>query len=312
MKNKAILLDFKMLKVIFEIEEIKLNCSMRKLVIIALLGLFINLPQGLTGQINIVTYNIRYANKQDGLNDWFHRSSGICNQIQKYDADFIGLQEALFIQIKDVEKSLGAKYSFIGVGRDFGDTIGEHCPLFYRSDIYQKVDTSAKSTFWLSETENIPSKSWDAALPRIATGGMFKNMKTNKLVYVLNTHFDHVGNEARIKSMYLINKRIKSYLDSGIAVVLMGDFNLPPQSEPIVWISTKLTDCRKSIYAQVKMEDIKHTFNGFKETSNGPIIDYVFTSNNLRTFFYEVDQRQRGKDLFYSDHFPVIVKLKLD
>jgi len=285
---------------------------MRKFIAIALLVLFMNLSQRLIGQMNIVTYNIRYANKHDGLNDWFHRSSGICKQIQNYDADFIGLQEALFFQIKSVEKSLGSKYKYIGIGRDFGDTIGEHCPLFYRADIYQNLDSNSKTTFWLSETENIPSKSWDAALPRIATGGMFKSLKTNKLVFVLNTHFDHVGNDARINSMYLIYKRIKPYLDSGIAVVLLGDFNLPPYSAPIDWISTKLTDCRKSIYAQVKMEDIKHTFNGFKETPNGPIIDYIFTSNNLRTFFYEVDQSQRGKDLFYSDHFPVIVKLKLD
>lgn len=285
---------------------------MRKFILCALLGFLFSFPQNVIGQINIVTYNIRYANKHDSLNDWFHRSNGLCNQIENYDADFIGLQEALFSQIKSVEKSLGSKYKYIGVGRDFGDTIGEHCPLFYRSDIYIRTDTISKSTFWLSETENIPSKSWDAALPRIATGGVFRNKQTNKLVYVLNTHFDHVGTEARINSMYLIHKKIKPYLDSGIAVVLMGDFNLPPHSKPIDWISTKLTDCRKSIYAQVKMEDLKHTFNGFKETPNGPIIDYVFTSNKLRTFFYEVDQRQRGKDLFYSDHFPVIVKLLID
>jgi endonuclease/exonuclease/phosphatase family metal-dependent hydrolase len=285
---------------------------MRKFVLFALLGIQFAFPENVYSQITIVTYNIRFANKHDSLNDWFHRSSGLCNQIENYDADFIGLQEALFFQIKSVEKSLGSKYKYIGVGRDFGDTIGEHCPLFYRSDIYQKLDSNAKSTFWLSETENIPSKSWDAALPRIATGGMFRNKQTNKLVYVLNTHFDHVGNVARINSMYLIHKKIKPYLDSGIAVILLGDFNLPPQSEPIEWISTKLNNSRNLTYAQLIKEYKKHTFNGFKETPNGPIIDYVFTSNKLRTFFYEVDQRQRGKDLFYSDHFPVIVKLMID
>lgn len=283
--------------------------NFRKWLLLAVICMF---SQNIFSQIKIVTYNIRYSNKQDSLNDWFHRANGLCNQIENYDADFIGLQEALFFQLESVEKSLGSKYNYLGVGRDFGDTIGEHCPLFYRSDKYLRIDTIAKSTFWLSETDNIPSKSWDAALPRIATGGLFRNKQTQQLLYVLNIHFDHVGNVARINSMYLIHKKIKPYLDSGIAVVLLGDFNLPPNSEPINWISTKLTDCRKSIYAQVKMEDLKHTFNGFKETPNGPIIDYVFTSNKLRTFFYQVDQSQRGKDLFYSDHFPVIVKLIVD
>ena len=280
-----------------------------RLTIYILITFLMGAVSELNSQIKVVTYNIRYANSTDGLNDWEHRSAEISKQIRGFNADFIGLQEALYLQIKMVQNQLGSQYDHIGVGRDFGDTVGEHCPLFYRSDIYQRVNHDVLTTFWLSETETVPSKSWDAALPRIATGDLFENRTTKSRIFVLNTHFDHVGNEARINSMKLIYNKLKPYLDSGIAVVLLGDFNLQPDSKPIQWISTKLSDCRNSIYAQVKMEDIKHTFNGFKLTPTGPIIDYVFTSSNLNTVYYEVDQRIRGEGLFYSDHYPVVVKL---
>ncbi len=276
-----------------------------------LLGLFMGAVSDLNSQIKIVTYNIRYANSTDGLNDWEHRSAEISKQISDFNADFIGLQEALYLQIKMVQNKLGSLYEHIGVGRDFGDSIGEHCPLFYRSDIYQRVNHNALTTFWLSETETVPSKSWDAALPRIATGDLFENRLTKNQIYVLNTHFDHIGNEARINSMKLIYNKLKPYLDSGIAVVLLGDFNLQPDSKPIQWISTKLSDCRNSsLHAQMNGEGTKHTFNGFKLTPTGPIIDYVFTSSNLYTDYYEVDHHMRGEGLFYSDHYPVLVKLE--
>ncbi len=260
----------------------------------------------LSGQIRCVSYNIRYANIYDSLNDWGHRSNPISSQIVNYRADFIGLQEALYLQIKHIQNSLDSNYNFIGVGRDQGDSVGEHCPLFYRSDLYYKVvDDIAGSTFWLSETPKVPSKSWDAALPRIATGALFQNKVTKMYVYVLNTHFDHIGNEARVNSMYLIYNHIKPYLDRNIPVILMGDFNLQPTSEPIKWISTKLVDCR-----MFENDTPKHTFNGFKESQTGPVIDYIFTNILTKNITYKVDQSTRGKGLFFSDHFPVIVDFK--
>ena len=269
------------------------------------LFLILNFHQ-LSGQIRCMSYNIRYANKHDSLNDWGHRSNPISDQISHYHADFIGLQEALYLQIKQIHAHLGKNYQYIGVGRDRGDTVGEHCPLFYRSDIYQKIRTkNDNATFWLSETPNIPSKSWDAALPRIATGELFQNKQTKKYIFVLNTHFDHVGNEARIKSMFLIYNHIKPYLHDSIPVVVLGDFNLQPSSEPIKWMSTKLVDCR--IF---ETGSPKHTFNGFKEAETGPVIDYIFTNLQTKNISYKVDQSTRGKGLFYSDHFPVIVELK--
>ena len=238
-------------------------------------------------QIKLVTYNIRYANNRDSLNDWNNRKHGLTYQVKQYKADFIGLQEALHHQIGFVKQELGQTFDYIGVG------------------------TSKNYTFWLSETPNIPSKSWDAALPRIATGTLFRNIKTKEQVYVMNTHFDHVGVLARKNSMRLISEKLKTYSEIGIPVILMGDFNLQPSEEPIQWIiQQKLADARNSETAISHGENSKFTFNGFKETTTGPIIDYIFISHNLKVNQFIVDQSSRGKNLFFSDHFPVICEVQ--
>ena len=68
-------------------------------------------------------------------------------------------------------------YDYIGVGRDDGKEKGEHSAIFYRTD---KFDVIEKGDFWLSETPDVPSKGWDAVLPRICSWGHFK-CKDNRL-----------------------------------------------------------------------------------------------------------------------------------
>ena len=47
--------------------------------------------------LNIMTFNIRYDNPQDGVNAWPNRKEKVAALIRKYDADVIGLQEAMLI-----------------------------------------------------------------------------------------------------------------------------------------------------------------------------------------------------------------------
>jgi endonuclease/exonuclease/phosphatase family metal-dependent hydrolase len=63
-------------------------------------------------------------------------------------------------------------------------------------------------TFWLSEQPIAGSKSWDAAITRIVTWAKFKDLKTKKVFFVFNTHFDHRGTVARRESANLLLKKI--------------------------------------------------------------------------------------------------------
>ena len=155
-----------------------------------------------TNQLRVMTYNIRYDNPDDAPNNWDNRKAKVANLIQFYQPAFLGTQEALFHQLNYLDKQL-PDYHWIGQGRTDGKKEGEFSALLYNS---RKVELIAQSdsTIWLSETPEKPSKSWDAALPRILTWGKFTVKETGQPIYAFNTHFDHIGEKARQESAKII------------------------------------------------------------------------------------------------------------
>lgn len=191
-------------------------------------------------QMNIITFNIRLNTPNDGINAWPNRIDMVCGLLKFHDPDIFGLQEALHGQIEDIQKNL-PDYEWFGVGRDDGEKAGEFSPIFF---IKTKFILIENGTFWLSETPEKPGKGWDAAFNRVVTWGKFKSKVTGKQFLVFNTHFDHIGNEARKNSAFLIRDKIKEISNNqGLPVILVGDFNLEPESEPIGLIKTD----RKSV-----------------------------------------------------------------
>ena len=71
-------------------------------------------------EISFLSFNIRFANPNDGVNVWGKRSKHFSGLIQNYDDDIIGVQEALLNQIEDIRKDLGHIYQIYAVkGRGF-------------------------------------------------------------------------------------------------------------------------------------------------------------------------------------------------
>jgi endonuclease/exonuclease/phosphatase family metal-dependent hydrolase len=154
--------------------------------------------------MKIMSYNIRLDTPQDSINQWPKRAYKVYALIKKYDPDLIGLQEVLHHQLMDLLQNLPA-YSYIGVGRDDGKTKGEYSAILYKKDRFEVIN---QNTFWLSETPELAgSKSWDAAITRVASWGKFKDLKSNKQFLMINTHFDHIGKEARKNSAILLKQR---------------------------------------------------------------------------------------------------------
>lgn len=258
--------------------------------------------------ITLVSYNIRYANPGDSSNSWENRKLALVDQVKSYHPDFVNIQEGLIQQIWDMDSLLGENWSWIGVGRDDGKNKGEFSAIFYRSD---RFDNLYQQTKWLSPTPSIPSKGWDAALPRVVTYGRFKPRNSDKAFWIFNTHFDHVGTIARNESMKLIHAIILEATVNSENTLLTGDFNSNPSSEPIQWMSSRMKDCHLSCSGIQAQNDFRGTFNGFsKVVSTGNRIDYIFTSHNLKCLNYFIDYRLRGLQLYYSDHYPVIAQFQ--
>lgn len=278
---------------------------MKKISICLLFLLFIT-QFAATQSLKIMTYNIRLDLASDKDNSWSNRRDFFLGQIRFYEPDIFGVQEALPSQMNDLNASL-PEYSHIGIGRD-GEGKGEASAIFFKKDRFK---VSNETTFWLSETPDKISKGWDAALNRVCTYGLFKDLKTKKTFWVFNSHFDHIGVLARAKSIELILTKIKEANKKNYPVIFMGDLNSEPKDEPIINLKKAMTDTRE--VSEQKPFGPSGSFNGFK--FNEPVtrlIDYIFIDNSKRIRVKKYAILSDSKDLHYpSDHFPVFVELEV-
>jgi endonuclease/exonuclease/phosphatase family metal-dependent hydrolase len=270
--------------------------------ILIMLMLFSFSDYQIDNDLKVISYNIRYNNLNDGINKWDNRKETIFNFLEDEHPDFIGMQEVLENQLNELNENL-EDYNSIGIGREDGKNKGEFSPIFYLEESYKLIKTN---TFWLSETPDKVSLGWDAAIERICTYGHFESKKTKKRFWVFNTHFDHMGEIARQKSAELIISKIEKLNTKKEPIVLMGDFNLIPISDPIKILSKIFID---SFSINSNPSNFIGTYNGFRESyDNNMRIDYIFSKGldvkssehvGIKTPF-------RG---WASDHHPVKVLL---
>ena len=273
---------------------------MKKTLILILSGLFFvfNSCSNSPEKINIMTYNIRLDTEADGINMWDNRKEGVLSLIKEESVDILGIQEGLPSQIEYLSKELDG-YSMIGEGRDGGNN-GEYSAIYYRN---KKMSLIQTETFWLSETPEMPSIGWDAAINRIVTLGIFKIKKSKKELIVYNTHFDHIGKIAREKSVGVILNHIKENDFQNRPLIVMGDFNLSPEDLPIELLSKELNDSFKLL----PLENPVGTFNGFDLDSKLlDRIDYIFTKNIKITNYKHLDKKL-SSGLWPSDHLPILI-----
>ena len=255
--------------------------------------------------VELVTYNIRLNTPDDGEHAWPHRKQDVAAFFRFHRASIFCVQEALPDQIDDLEKAFPG-FAYEGVGRDDGKRKGEFSAVFYQRSRFNRIDGG---TFWLSQTPGECSFGWDAACRRICSWVELEDKPSGERLFVFNTHFDHVGEIARKESADLILEKIRVIAGPGVPVVLCGDFNLPPGSEPIERIRSKLHDAFE--VTELAPYGSTATYHGF--TYGDPPqerIDYVFVSDGVRVLRYGAltDSRNRS---FFSDHLPVLVTLKL-
>ncbi|MGB4959419.1 MAG: endonuclease/exonuclease/phosphatase family protein [Saprospiraceae bacterium] len=251
-----------------------------------------------------MTYNIRLDVASDGENRWSQRKDYFISQVKFYEPDVMGIQEALPHQVTEMAEVLTG-YSYIGTGRD-GIGKGESSNIFYKTE---RMELKASGTFWLSETPDIISKGWDAALNRVCTYGLFKDKKSKKTFWVFNTHLDHMGEVARTKSIELILSKISMLNSKNYPVMFMGDLNSEPNTERIIALK-KVMDDSRNVSIELPFGP-SGTFNGFKH--HEPVtkmIDYIFVSKSSKIKVKKYAVLSDSKDLRYpSDHLPVYVEL---
>ena len=276
---------------------------------------------GQDSQTRVMTFNIRYGTADDGVNRWENRKEFLAATIKAFDPDLLGTQETLGFQRDYLAEQLPG-YDVLGVGRDDGKEKGEMMALYYKRERYEKL---AGGHFWLSESPDKPgSKSWDSSLPRMVTWVKLRDRKaanakaagemTAPPILFLNTHFDHRGPQARLKSAELLRRQIGA-LAEGCAVIVTGDFNAGEASEPyralfadVAGQKSPVVDCYRIVHPERTANE--GTGSGFKATStSGARIDWIACSHEWKVLKAEIDRTERdGRTP--SDHFPVMAVLQ--
>lgn len=261
-----------------------------------------------SNQITVMSYNIRYDNPGDGVNAWPNRKDKVAEMIDsRYSSDIVGLQEVLFHQLEDLQERL-PDYNWVGAGRDDGHRKGELSPIMYKTDLFELIATN---TFWLSENPQMPgSTSWDTAITRIVTWAKFKDRRNDKEFYVLNTHFDHRGEVARVESAKIMSKKVSDFNDD-LPIIITGDFNVNERSEAYE-IMTETEGIYDARYISESGHEGPTTSSNNWEEMRGPEsrIDYIFVNQHVNVHTHRIlDDRYDGR--FPSDHLPVVAELVL-
>lgn len=278
--------------------------------VVLVLMFFLQITSEIFSQgFNAMTYNIRYDNPEDSLNSWAERKSFLSSQIDFNHPDIIGMQEVMANQLHFLDSVL-TDYNFVGVGREDGQSKVEFNPIFYNAFKFIVIE---QGTFWLSDTPDSISVGWDAALPRICTYALLHHHSSDRDIWVFNTHFDHVGEQARLYSADIIMQRIDSLTANRSApIILMGDFNTTnydtPDTHP--FMNAKLADS-KFLSKEQPTYGPHGTFNNFEILKPATQrIDYIFVSEKISVLKYGVlTDSRNGK--FPSDHFPVLIEVEL-
>lgn len=259
--------------------------------------------------LRAMTYNIRLDLASDGANAWLHRKAMVSAIIRREAPDLLGMQEVLLNQKQNLERTLPG-YRMVGVARDDGREKGEFSPIAFRRDRFELIDSG---TFWLSPTPPVPGKGWDAAYPRIATWALLRDRHNRRSIRVVNTHFDHVGVVARRESAALILRWLRQGASAGLPTILMGDLNSTPDDPGYKLLADRTSGLRDArLASRTPAYGPPGTFNAFKIDSDAPApIDHVFVSDRFAVERYAVVTQHWGGRL-PSDHYPVVVSLKLD
>lgn len=245
----------------------------------------------------VMSFNVRINVSVDGKHAWDYRKSHIFDFLFQEMPDLIGFQEVSSSMRQELETAL-PMYQSYGIGRDHR---GEGTPIFVKKDRFHVIESG---TFWLSETPDVESTLPGSHFPRIATYVLIEDHTHHRTLF-FNTHLDYAGDDiAFAQSKILYRKMIELQVKHGGSMVLSGDFNVYPNSRTIRFLTSKL----HSVYEN--QHNIRLTFHGFSNETEGLPIDYLFTTSDIDIKSFRIIHTPLD-DQYLSDHYPISIDYEI-
>ena len=276
-------------------------------------------PMPSTGlNLNVMSFNIRRGTAKDGKNHWRFRRNRVCELLNYYRPDVLGLQEALNFQISEIRTMLPG-YEKAGIGNLGGSKV-LHNAIFFNAACFR---LSEQGTFWFSDTPDIPgSKGWGNIMPRTCTWARLIEKDSEQAFYFYNVHLDHISQRSRKNSVVLLTQFIHKR-SSPDPFVLTGDFNAREKSAPIQYLKGKipLRIKTKGFVSnpeplmdtfRVRYPNDRHiaTFHGYRRLFFRFKLDYIFVPSSVLVQDAKIIH-PLWKKYYPSDHFPLFTHIDL-
>ncbi|MCZ7646920.1 MAG: endonuclease/exonuclease/phosphatase family protein [Planctomycetota bacterium] len=262
--------------------------------------------------LRIMSFNVRGSFVNDGANVWPARAALNVSTLKRHAPDLVGFQE---IQTGNLET-----YARDWNGRRFerGPQYNNREPFCYPSVAWDpgKLTLASRDEFWVSETPEAYSASWETACIRSAQLLRFAFEAGAPPLVFLNTHLDHVSKAARLEGAKLIVRKLEALAKGAAAVVVTGDFNADPDGEPYaVFRDAGYRDAyRECGHADGPDVFTFHAFTGRRvaKPDHGRI-DWILLRDGARSIearSFEI-LRDAEPPLYPSDHYPVVAEVEV-
>jgi endonuclease/exonuclease/phosphatase family metal-dependent hydrolase len=253
--------------------------------------------------IRILTWNILLGD--DGgvpwrRHGWPVRRTALREAIRAAGPDILCVQEALDGQVWFLEAEL-PRHRREGVGRDDGDTGGEHCAILFDAGRFERIDGG---TFWLEDPSDAPPDRPGLGPKRICTWVRLRDHPSGRTLRVYNAH-SYLTEAARVRASRIIVERIAAG-DAADEVLLTGDFNArAADPSRVLFSDAGLVPTAGS--AGGPADAPTYQFYGIPWRS----LDEIYTSRGWRSLGRRVVDAKPG-NTFPSDHFGVLADLLLE
>jgi endonuclease/exonuclease/phosphatase family metal-dependent hydrolase len=266
--------------------------------------------------LRVMTFNVRgFYHPDDGVNQWQHREALNVATVQSTAPHLIGMQEVQTGNLKAYHRGL-PEYHWLA-WPEYGNAPPYEWPaLYWDPGAITPIDNGG---FWLSETPDRFSGSWDTDCIRAATWIKFQHAATGASVVHLNTHLDHISEQARIEGSRLILARLGELQSDGSAAIVTADFNARPESATHrLYTSAGFSDAYLAA-GHADHSERSFTFHGWRGEAfrrEGPPvrIDWILVRDGARwraaVRSCEI-VRDAEPPVYPSDHYPVVADLEL-
>lgn len=267
--------------------------------------------------IRVMSFNVRGSFRDRGkANAWENRADVNVETIERRAPDLIGFQELQGGNLETYREKL-PQYA-----RVMGPRYGNRAPYDFNAILFDpsRLELLDSGGFWLSETPERYSASWETRVVRSANWAHFRFSETGIFLLHLNTHLDHVSKLARVEGSRLILRKLAELRGDEPSVVVTGDFNCRPGT-PVYrnFARAGFVDT----YLAAGNEDGRdaNTFHAFKgawyreaRPGLGPRrIDWILLKDPRRRVrvgsHLILRDHDEGSGVHPSDHYPVLAEL---